>query len=399
MPSLDVAAARAVTPGCADLAFLNNAGAALPTQRTVDAVIGHLQLESRMGAYWAQDAVADRLATGKALAAQLLNASGPDEIAYAASDSVAFNKVFWGLIIGEQVVPGDRILVDRISYNSHYLSLLQAQERFDLRIDVLPSHPDGSIDVAALDGALDDDVTLVSATMVGTHCGLVNPVADIGSRCRARGILFVLDACQGVGQLPVDVQAIGCDALTTTGRKWLRAPRGTGLLWVHRDVIGECVPIGIDATGANWADEDHYELAPNAVRFQEFEIPVASFVGMVSALEQVGEIGIDAIHSRISTLADRLRSDLAARAGVVVHDGAGPRSGIVTFSVAGRAPAEVVAAAREAGIAINVSSAPWARLDMDAKGLTAVVRASPHYYNDDDELDRLLSVVDGVLPT
>ncbi len=394
---IDIDAVRAATPGCHEFTFLDNAGAALATQHTLDATIGHLLHEARVGGYRAGADVAEVLQAGRTQAATLLNANGPDEIAFVPSDGAGFTKVFWGLLLGNQIVQGDRVLVDRINYSSHYLALLQARDQFDLRIDVIPSLVDGSIDLDGLDRMLgddlDQDVALVSTTMIGTHCGLVNPVAAVGARCRDRGILYIVDACQAVGQMPVDVQAIGCDALTTTGRKWLRAPRGTGLLWVHRDVIPVCVPIGIDGGSASWLDEDRYELARGAKRFEEFETSVAAQVGLAAALDQVNELGIAAIHHRITSLADGLRAALKSVPGVSMLDGEGERSGIVTFTIEGHEPSQVAAALSEQCIVVSASDAPWARLDMDAKGFTAVVRASPHYYNTADELDRLVEAI------
>jgi selenocysteine lyase/cysteine desulfurase len=209
-----------------------------------------------------------------------------------------------------------------------------------------------------------------------------------------QGALYIVDACQAVGQLPVDVGAIGCDALTATGRKWLRGPRGTGLLWVHEDVVPLCTPIGLDADNATLRGPDDVRVVGDARRFQEFEMSIAGLVGLAAALRHLREVGIDAIHARVTSLAERLRAELSRRQGVSVHDGSGARSGIVTFTVEDHDPAAIVRAAAAAGITISVSTAPWAPLDLPAKRIESLVRVSPHVYNTDDELDRLLDVVD-----
>jgi selenocysteine lyase/cysteine desulfurase len=394
MRPIDVAAARHATPGCEHLAFLNNAGSALPTQRTLDAVIGHLYLESEVGGYEAEDS-ADVWRVVRNQAGALFDVPG-EEIALAGSESAAFAKIFWGLLNGGSVPDGSAVAVDRLSYNSHYLALLQARKRHGLRIVVLPSRADGSTDTDGLERSL-SGVALASTTVLGTHSGVVNDIAAVGQVCRALGIPHVVDACQAVGQTPVDPRRLGCDALTATGRKWLRGPRGTGLLWVDPALAERCEPFGIDGLSAAWLDADRYELATGAERFEEFEVPVAAFAGLAAAIAQVLELGIDAIHDRVVALARRLRSELAERPALTVHEPVPSPSGIVTFSVDGHDAPPIAAAARQAGVSINTSSAPWARLDMAAKGLTTVVRVSPHYYNTDGELDRLLDVVDGVI--
>ena len=400
MSGLDVEALRAATPGCHRRAYLNNAGAALPTQATVDSAVAHLRLEAEVGGYLAAEAAADVVGGARADGAALVGAH-PDEIVLTTSDTAGWIKAFWGFVLGGGLGRGDRVLVDQLAYSSHYLALLQAARILDLEIVVAPAGPDGAVDVEALGSMLDGSVRLVSVTHVGTNCGLVNPVAAVGHRvreARATGTAYFVDACQSVGQLPFDVEAIGCDVATMTGRKFLRAPRGTGLLYVRRGLQARLDPPGIDATSADWLDGSHYEPRAGSDRLEEFEASIAARVGLANALREVRVLGIEAVHARVTSLAEHLRGGLLAIDGVTVEDGTAERSAIVTFRVhAGRVdPAAVVTAAATAGITINSSSAPWARLDMTRRGLDEVIRASPHVYNTEDELDRLLEVVAGL---
>ena len=390
---LDVDALRAATPGCTRVAHLNNAGAGLMSRATLDAVTDHLRLEAAVGGYEAADARAEALAATRANAAALLGAE-PDEIAITSGDTASFAKAFWGFVLGGGLRgPGaGRILVDRLAYSSHYFAVVQAAARHDVTIEVIPSRADGSLDVAALRSRLDERVRLVSATHVATHRGLVNPAAAVGAACREAGVPYFLDACQSVGQLPVDVGAIGCDVLTATGRKWLRGPRGTGLLWVRRGLIERLDPPGIDGFAAAWTPGG-YALNADASRFEEFERPIAAEIGLGVAIGETLALGIDAIAARIDALAESLRARLTTAPGVDVHDGGERRSGIVTFAHA-RVPApRVREAAGAAGINVSVAAATSARLDMDDRGIEAVVRASPHAYNTEDELDRFLAVL------
>ena len=239
-------------------------------------------------------------------------------------------------------------------------------------------------------------MALASLTHVGTHRGLVNPVAEAARRCREAGAVTFVDGCQSVGQLPVDVRTISCDVLTATGRKWLRGPRGTGLVYVRDAFAERLVPVGIDGRSAVWDGDDHYRLEAGAQRFVVFETPVAVRLGLGTAIEHALALGMDAVAERVDGLAEGLRSRLSAVAGVAVHDGGRRRCGIVTFTVTGRTTVEVADAARAAGLNVSVTDRPAARLDLGDGRPEGVVRASPHYYNTDDELDRLAEVVSGL---
>jgi selenocysteine lyase/cysteine desulfurase len=390
---IDVQTERSATPGCEGIAHLNNAGAALSTKATLDAVVGHLRREAVQGGYEAASTVADRLLALRSSAARLLGADDGD-VVVTGSDTQSWTKALWGFALGGGIARNQRILADRLAYDSHYLGLLQVGELTGATVEVVPSTADGTVDIDALAGALGPGgVALAAVTHIGTHRGLVNPVEEAGAACRRAGVPFFLDACQSVGQLPVDVGLIGCQVATATGRKWLRGPRGTGLLYVESSFAERLRPPGISWSSALWYDADHFQLRPGADRFLEFEVPVAAFIGFGVAIDHALSVGLDAIAARVGTLGERLRGTLAGLDGVHVHDGGQRRSGIVTFTLDGTTPAQVKQAALAAGINVSVSESHFARLDMAAPNPEAVVRASPHYYNTDEELDRLVDVV------
>ena len=395
--TIDVAAERAATPGCSTVAHLNNAGAGLLSAATLDAEIEYLRFEAERGGYEAADAVADRLAALRSSAALLFHAR-PSEMEVAGSDTQAWTKVVWGYFLGGGIGRGQRLLVDRISYDSHYLGLLQICELAGATIEVVPSVENGTVDLDALATLLGSGpVALVALTHIGTHRGLVNPVEDAGALCRGASVPYFVDACQSVGQLPVDTGAIGCDVATATGRKWLRGPRGTGLIFVRSDFADRLRPPGIGHSSAEWEDSARYRYRSAAARFAEFEVPIAAHLGLGVAIDHALDLGIDTIAQRVGVLGEQLRHDLGSLPGVAVHDGGGRRSGIVTFTVEDVAPAAVSGAASAAGINVSVSDAAWARLDMVAPDPTTKVRASPHYYNTEDDLARLVAVVDSLI--
>jgi selenocysteine lyase/cysteine desulfurase len=231
---------------------------------------------------------------------------------------------------------------------------------------------------------------------VPSQGGLVNPAAAVGALCRAAGVPLLLDACQSVGQMPVDVGAIGCDMLSATGRKFLRGPRGTGFLYVRRGLVEQLEPPLLDLHAAEWQRDGSYRIRPDARRFENWETNVATKIGLGVAVDYALAIGLDAIRDRVRALADDLRGRLAALPRVTLHDLGEERSAIVTFTVDGHPAAEVVATLRGQGVNVSVSPATYARLDFDRRGLTALVRASVHYYNDLGDLDRLIDGVEAL---
>jgi selenocysteine lyase/cysteine desulfurase len=388
--TIDVGRARADTPGCADVVHFNNAGASLPTRVVVDTVVEHLELEARIGGYAAADEVADRSAAVYESVARLVHAR-PDEIALVENATRAWDMVFYALASG--FVPGDRILTSRSEYASNAIAFLQTARRTGARVEVIPDDEAGALSVDALRSLLDDRVRLVAISWIPTQSGLVNPAAHVGAVTREAGVPYLLDACQAAGQLPIDVDALGCDFLSATGRKYLRAPRGTGLLYVRRPWIERLDPPFLDVHAARWVANDAIEIRGDARRFETWEHNVASRLGLGVAVEYALAIGLDAIADRVTGLANVLRARLASIPGVTLHDRGTERCGIVSFTIDREEPFALAARLRDAAINISVSTIDFARYDLGARGLDAVARASVHYYNTEEELDRFTEAV------
>jgi selenocysteine lyase/cysteine desulfurase len=385
---LDLERLRAETPGVAARIHLDNAGAGLMPAPVLDAMIGYLRREAEIGGYETAAESAPRLASVYDSVARLIGASR-DEIALTENATVAWQMAFYALPLRS----GDRILTARAEYAANYVAFLQVAKRTGARIEIVPDDADGVLDPQALERMLDDRARLIAITWVPTNGGLVNPAAAVGRIARAHGIPYLLDACQAVGQMPADVTELGCDMLSATGRKFLRGPRGTGFLYVRRALLRQLEPPVIDHFGAPWVAADRYELRPDARRFETWENNYAARLGLGVAVDYARAIGIEPIMARCRALANQLRGGLAEIAGVTVHDLGPLPAAIVTFSVRGIEADAVKAHLGEAAINVSTSRPSSTLLDATARGLPVVVRASPHYYNSEDEISRVTTMI------
>jgi cysteine desulfurase/selenocysteine lyase len=384
--SFDLERARRETPGCENVIHFNNAGAALMPQPVLESVLGYLRLEAAIGGYEAKDQQIEAVERVYASAARLLGCD-PDEIAFIENATRAWDMAFYAI----PFKPGDRILTARAEYASNYIAYLQVARRTGVRVEVVPNDESGQVSVSALRDMIDERVKLISMTHVPTNGGLVNPAVEVGQVAREAGVTYLLDACQSVGQMPVEVKEIGCDILSTTGRKYLRGPRGTGLLYVRRSLIEQLEPPFLDMHAAKWTSHNRYEIRPCARRFENWEAYYAGKVGLGVAIDYALEWGLDRIWRRVKRLADTLRSRLESMDGITAHDLGTERCGIVTFSVRGIDSTEVKRRLSQEGINVTVSLPESTRLDMDERNLESLVRASVHYYNSEPEVEQFVA--------
>jgi cysteine desulfurase / selenocysteine lyase len=388
---IDVETARRDTPGCGDRVHLNNAGASLMPTPVVDTVVSHLELEGRLGGYESADAEHDRIESVYASAADLLNCE-PGEIALLENATRAWDAVFYSI----PFEPGDRILTSRAEYCSNFMAYLQVSRRTGAEVLVIDDDEHGQIDIARLAEAVDDRVKLISISHIPTSSGLVNPALAVGRIANDAGIPFLLDACQSVGQMPLDVQAIGCDFLSATGRKFLRGPRGTGFLYVSKTRAEQLEPAFVEVGGSNWTSRDGYTLKQGARRFETWEVSYALQLGLGRAIDYALGLGLDRIWERVAWLGAELRAQLSSLPGVTIHDRGAVLCGIVTFTVDGTSADEIRRSLARGRINVYVSTIQDTRLDFEDRGLDQVVRASVHYFNTEDELAKLRDGVEAL---
>ncbi|MDQ0365567.1 N-methyl-L-tryptophan oxidase [Catenuloplanes indicus] len=388
MTRLDPAALRAGTPGMRYARHFNAAGSALPSAAVLETVIEHLRLEATIGGYEAAEVARERHEQVYALAARLVGGTA-DDIALTESATVAWHAAMDAV----PFAPGDRILASASSYVSSAIHLFRLRETYGVIIEVLPCAPDGTVDLEALEKALRAPVRLVTIAHVPTSSGLVEPVAEVAALANAAGVPLLLDAVQSLGQLPVDLAALGVDLAVGTGRKFLRGPRGTGLLYASPRIRELLRPARPDVRGAVWSSPDGYRVKDGARRFETWETAHALRLGLGTALREALDPGVDAIHSYTAGLAGRLKDALATVPGVTLTDPPAAGGAIVTFVVDREEPADTVRRLRAAGV--HVTSVPdhHGRWDLGRRGLRSVVRASVHVYNDESDVSALTAAL------
>ena len=386
--SLDIAKIRADTPGVEKVAHFNNAGASLMPTPVLDVQIEHLKLEASIGGYEAAAAAAVRCEAVYASVSKLIHAD-VDEVALVENATVAWDMAFYSLPFDK----GDRILTSEAEYAANYIAYLHVAKRTGVVVESIPCANSGEVDTKALEDMIDDRVKLISITHIPTNGGLVNPASEIGRIAKTNNITYLLDACQSVGQLPIDVDELGCDILSATGRKYLRGPRGTGFLYVRKGILATLEPPMIDLLAAKWVAPDQYELRPDARRFENWENNYTARLGLGAAIDYALNLGIDLTWQRILELSSSLRQKMSVIDGIKLRDIGSLQGGIVTFTLEGIDATAIKELVGSQAINVSVSNPSSTLLDATRRNLPPVVRASVHYYNDEVEVVRLVDAV------
>ena len=386
---IDVDRLRSETPGVRKVVHFNNAGASLMPAPVIEAVRSYLDEEILFGGYETARRRTNQIEGVYTSLATLIGASR-HEIALADNATRAWDMLFYSMGLGE----GDRILTTTSEYVSNWAAYLHVRDTRGVDVVVVPDDVHGAIDLERLDEmAGQAPISLITLNHMPTNGGLVNPVAEVGSIARSHGVPFLLDACQTVGQVPIDVAEIQCDMLTATSRKYLRGPRGLGFSYVREEFIERLSPVFVELESAPVVLPERYGLATSARRFETWEKAYANVVGLGAAAEYAQEIGVADVWERIQFLAARMRILLWEVDGVTVYDQGRVQGGIVTFDIEGRQPLEVQELLAEHSINVSVSTPFSAPVDMHRRQIDGLVRASVHAYNTDEEIENLIEAV------
>jgi len=372
---------RAETKGTAKTIHFNNAGASLPPDVVVETVISYLNEEALAGGYETEFKYREQLDKVYSLVAKLINAE-KEEIALVENASTAWILAFNGI----DFQPGDVVLTCEMEYVTNLIGLLNAKKTLGIEIKIIPNDEQGNFSLEGLEAAISPKTKLIAVTHIPSTAGGMIPIVEIGKIARKHHILYLVDACQSAGQIPLDVKKIDCDMLAVTGRKYLRAPRGTGFLFVRKAVQDQLKLIFMDGFTAPFVTADDFKIRADARRFELYEKNRALILGLSKAVEYALNLGVERIWRRIQYLAGLLRSQLQKIDGVTVHDFGIQQSGIVTFSVSGIDSITVKSLLAKKQINVSVGKAVSTLIYMNKNQLSSIVRASVYYYNTEGEI-------------
>ena len=391
----DIAGWRRDTPGTAERAHLNNAGAGLMPTSVLEAMTEHLQREALIGGYESADEVARSVDDAYAAVAALLG-TRPTNVAIVENATVAFYQALSAF----DFRAGDVIVTTRNDYISNQLAYLSLAQRLGVEIRRAADVATGGVDPESVRSLLRDSrVKLLAVTWVPTNSGLIQPVAELGRIAEAAGVPYLIDACQAVGEIPIDVGDLRCDFLSATARKFLRGPRGIGFLYVSDRLLARGLfPLYLDMRGAEWTAADAFALTPGARRFENWEFSYALVLGLGEAARYASRIGVERGGSRARQLAALVRTKLAGLPGCRVLDRGAELAAIVTVEVSGWRASDLTKVLRERGINTSATAREHAVLDMDDKKVSSALRISPHYYNLESELDVVVDALRTLAP-
>jgi len=381
---------RAESPGCDRVIHLNNAGAGLMPRPVIEAITSYIQLEGEIGGYEAAALKDQELSDFYRQLGKLFHANA-NQFAFVNHSTDAYAKALSSIPFDK----GDYILTTINDYSSNQLAFLSMQRRLGIEVLRAPDLEVGGVDVQAMEEMIQRyRPRLVAVTHVPTNSGLIQPVEEIGSICQRENILYLVDGCQSVGQLPVNMQDIQCDFFTASFRKFLRGPRGAGFLYVSDKALQSgLTPLFPDLRSANWLEADRFVPKSTAQRFEYWEQAYALVMGSAACVAYAYKMGIQDIHDRTTSLAAYTRSRLEQLPGCQVLDQGKKLCGIVTFHLPVDDPLPLQQYLKTHKVNTAVAYRENALIDFDRKGVSWAMRISPHYYNTREEIDTSMDLL------
>src|SRR5450432_1195764 len=383
---------RAETKGTSERIHFNNAGASMPPDIVVETVIQYLKVEAIHGGYETEFVYREQLENVYNLIARLIHAD-KDEVAIVENASMAWGLAFNGIAFKK----GDVVITSEMEYVTNLLGFLNAKKEHGIEIRVIPNDELGNLSLSELEDAITPHTKLIAITHIASTAGAVVPIIEIGKIARKHNILYLVDACQTIGQVPINVKEIGCDILSVTGRKFLRAPRGTGFLYVKKGIQDKFKILFMDGHTAQLISEDAFKIRNDGRRFELYEKSRALTLGLGKAIEYALDIGVGRIWQRIQFLANVMRRQLEIMDGINVHDMGEQKCGIVTFSVNGVDSLQVKTELATKKINVSVGAAKSTLIYMNRNHLSSVVRASVHYYNTEEEIKGMCKALESIV--
>jgi len=356
----------------------------------INAIQNHLDKEAKFGGYEAAEAATNEIETSYEDVGQLIGAKASN-IAIVENATVATSQALSAFEFNS----GDVVITTNVDYSSNQIMLLNLKKRFGVEVIHAADAPKGGVDPNSIHSLIrKHSPKLMLMSWVPTNSGLVQDAHAVGKICDEADVPYLLDACQAVGQLPVNVTELKCDFLAATARKFLRGPRGLGFLYVSDQMLDQRLfPLYPDMRGAEWTSPNEFQITSDAKRFENWEFPYALVLGLGAAAKYADAVDIDIAGKRAQDLATYTRQKLAPLSNVQVLDQGENKCAIVTVGINGIDINGLVKKLRKESINTSSSERNHGVIDIDAKKEETALRISPHYYNTIEEIDQAIEVL------
>ncbi len=373
--------------------FLNSAGSSLSPAVVNKRVKKHLDLEEKVGGYSAAEMMEEEILLFYQEASQLIGCRS-ENIAFTNNATDSYLRALFSF----DYKVDDVIITTDDDYASNHIHFISLRNSYGIKVLRIANLENGDLDIDHFKELISKHhPKLIAITHVPTNSGLVQNVKEIGETAYNSNIPFLLDACQSIGQLTLDVQELKCDFLSATGRKFLRGPRGTGFLYVSdRMLESNTIPLMIDGKGAIWNKVDNYRVIEGAKRYEMWEKSYALQLGLMEAIKYANEIGLDQIEAYSAKLMKQFRENLTGLKGINLYDGGRQKCNILTLQKEGKSMDEIQNVLTQNQIFHSVSEKEWGFIDFSKKGVEWVIRLSPHYFNTFDEIDKASEIIDSI---
>jgi cysteine desulfurase/selenocysteine lyase len=372
--------------------YLDNAATTPTPQPVLDAMLEYFNeygANVGRGLHRATRRATEAFEATRSKLAQVIGAK-PGEIVYTKNATEAINIVAQGLKLGK----GDKVVTTVIEHHSNLIPWQRLERTKGIELEIVRATPECLVEPRVVEEAIDEKTRLVAAVHVSNAIGSVQPVEEIGKLAAEHEVLFLVDASQAVGHMPVDVKAIRCDFLAAPGHKGLLGPQGTGFLYVREDRQRELEPLLLGGGIVESVEEHAHKLVPSPQIFDAGTPNIPGIIGLGRACEYVLEIGPERIAQRERKLTEQMLkiADLE-RIKVYGPRDLGGRGGVVSFNVEGMSHHDVAAMLDElANIAVR-SGHHCAQPTMRHLGVEGTVRASVHYYNLEREIEKFVEIL------
>lgn len=376
--------------------YFNNAGAGIMSEKTFKTIVEHMELEMNVGAYKASVLKNEEVINFYSCSAKLLNAHSKEEIAFIDSASRGWNLVMYGL----HITKDDIIVTLESEYGTNLLTIYDIAKKTGCSVKVVKCNADGSTNLDAIDKALADGGTVLAISHVAAQGSIVNPVVEIGKIAKKHDTIYIVDGCQAVGQLRVNVQEIDCHAYVTAGRKWLRGPRGTGILYVRADAPIRTPQIDLasaDLIFDSNGDVVGVDIRKDAKQFELWEKSVSSLLGLKNAIEECMDYGIDKASDEIALKANMIRERICMNPKLILVGSKYASVGNVGFYLKEPAKEESVKNLFESNNFIISYMCDWdCPIYFPKNGAKYIFRITPHYYTSNKDVEELCKLLESI---